>query len=148
VMSYMGVLNWGLMACRETVQGADKIAELIPVALDELLLAAGLPAGKPIGIAPKRVSAEGPARSEKVEKPHRTPTATKATKEPAAKEAAAKQAKATESSPRDRSTAGVAEPSISITDVSVGDELATDIAASDIIPVPGIANGVSRVESQ
>ena len=41
VMSYRGVLNWGLMACRETVAGADEIAEAIPAALDELLAAGG-----------------------------------------------------------------------------------------------------------
>ncbi|MGO9344757.1 MAG: WS/DGAT/MGAT family O-acyltransferase, partial [Acidimicrobiales bacterium] len=45
VMSYRGVLNWGLMACRETVAGADEIADAIPEALDELLAAAGLPSG-------------------------------------------------------------------------------------------------------
>ena len=54
VMSYRGVLNWGLMACRETVAGADQIAEAIPAALDELLAAAGLPAGAVVGIAPGR----------------------------------------------------------------------------------------------
>lgn len=52
VMSYRGVLNWGLMACRETVAGADEIAAAIPVALDELLVAAGLPRGAVVGIAP------------------------------------------------------------------------------------------------
>jgi WS/DGAT/MGAT family acyltransferase len=54
VMSYRGVLNWGLMACRETVTGADALAAAIPEALDELLAAAGLPAGSPVGIAPGR----------------------------------------------------------------------------------------------
>jgi diacylglycerol O-acyltransferase / wax synthase len=52
VMSYRGVLNWGLMACRETVAGADEIAEAIPAALDELLVAAGLGHAVPTGIAP------------------------------------------------------------------------------------------------
>ena len=54
VMSYRGVLNWGLMACRETVAGADEIVESIPDALDELLVAAGLGKGTPVGIAPSR----------------------------------------------------------------------------------------------
>ncbi len=54
VMSYRGVLNWGLMACRETVAGADEIAEAIPDALDELLAAAGLPRAAVVGIAPGR----------------------------------------------------------------------------------------------
>ena len=54
VMSYRGVLNWGLMACRESVTGADSLAAAIPEALDELLAAAGLPAGSPVGIAPGR----------------------------------------------------------------------------------------------
>jgi diacylglycerol O-acyltransferase len=52
VMSYRGVLNWGLMACRETVAGADEIAAAIPAALEELLVAAGLGHAVPTGIAP------------------------------------------------------------------------------------------------
>jgi hypothetical protein len=60
VMSYRGVLNWGLMACRETVAGAGEIADSIPAALDELLAAAGLGKGDPVGIAPAH-SAEGVA---------------------------------------------------------------------------------------
>ena len=59
VMSYRGVLNWGLMACRETVAGADEIAEAIPEALDELLAAAGLPAAAVVGIAPGRRGEHG-----------------------------------------------------------------------------------------
>jgi hypothetical protein len=69
VMSYRGVLNWGLMACRETVTGADALAAAIPEALDELLAAAGLPAGSPVGIAPgpptKKHSPAPKARSAK-----------------------------------------------------------------------------------
>jgi diacylglycerol O-acyltransferase / wax synthase len=57
VMSYRGVLNWGLMACRETVAGADEIALAIPEALDELLAAAGLPAAVAVGVAPGRRTA-------------------------------------------------------------------------------------------
>ena len=36
VMSYRGVLNWGLLACAESVPGLDRIAAAIPEALDEL----------------------------------------------------------------------------------------------------------------
>jgi hypothetical protein len=52
VMSYRGVLNWGLMACAETVPGVASIAQSIPVALDELRAAAGLGPSTPVGIAP------------------------------------------------------------------------------------------------
>ncbi|HXQ91276.1 MAG TPA: wax ester/triacylglycerol synthase family O-acyltransferase, partial [Acidimicrobiales bacterium] len=37
VMSYRGVLNWGLMACAETVGGVWDIAAGVPRALDQLL---------------------------------------------------------------------------------------------------------------
>jgi WS/DGAT/MGAT family acyltransferase len=52
VMSYRGVLNWGLMACRETVPRVSRLARYIPDALDELLAAAGLDPATPVGIAP------------------------------------------------------------------------------------------------
>lgn len=52
VMSYRGTLNWGIMACRETVEGAHDLADAIPAALDELMLAAGLPPATPWGVAP------------------------------------------------------------------------------------------------
>jgi WS/DGAT/MGAT family acyltransferase len=52
VMSYRGVLNWGLMACRETVPGLARLAEYIPDALDELLASAGLEPASSVGIAP------------------------------------------------------------------------------------------------
>ena len=51
VMSYRGVLNWGLMACAETVPGVDDLATYFPAALDELLLAAGLEPATPVGVA-------------------------------------------------------------------------------------------------
>jgi diacylglycerol O-acyltransferase len=41
-MSYRGVLNWGLIACSESVPGLELIAAAIPDALDELRAAAGL----------------------------------------------------------------------------------------------------------
>jgi WS/DGAT/MGAT family acyltransferase len=42
VMSYRGVLNWGFMACRETVPRVGELAGYVPAALDELLASAGL----------------------------------------------------------------------------------------------------------
>ena len=57
VMSYRGVLNWGLMACAETVPGVASIAVAIPDALDELRTAAGLGPATPAGIV-----AKGPVR--------------------------------------------------------------------------------------
>jgi diacylglycerol O-acyltransferase len=56
VMSYRGVLNWGLMACAETVPGVASIATAIPEALDELRAAAGLVPSTPAGIAPGKPS--------------------------------------------------------------------------------------------
>ena len=52
VMSYRGVLNWGLMACAETVPRLRDLASYIPEALDELLAAAGLGPAVPVGVAP------------------------------------------------------------------------------------------------
>ncbi len=52
VMSYRGVLNWGLIACADTVPGASAIAAAIPESLDELRIAAGLVPSAPAGIAP------------------------------------------------------------------------------------------------
>jgi diacylglycerol O-acyltransferase / wax synthase len=49
VMSYRGVLNWGLIACAETVPGLASIADAIPEALDELRSAAGLTPATPVG---------------------------------------------------------------------------------------------------
>ncbi len=42
IMSYRGVLYWGIVACPETVPRAWQLAADIPLALDELLEAAGL----------------------------------------------------------------------------------------------------------
>jgi len=52
VMSYRGVLNWGLMACAETVPRVAALASYIPEALDELLRAAELGPADPVGVAP------------------------------------------------------------------------------------------------
>jgi WS/DGAT/MGAT family acyltransferase len=52
VMSYRGVLNWGLMACAETVPRLAALAAYIPDALEELLAAAGLGPAEPCGVAP------------------------------------------------------------------------------------------------
>jgi WS/DGAT/MGAT family acyltransferase len=54
VMSYRGVLNWGLMACAETVPRVAELAGYIPDALDELAAAAGLGPTLPTGVAPGR----------------------------------------------------------------------------------------------
>lgn len=68
VMSYRGVLNWGLIACRETVEGLWDIADGFPAALDELLTAAGLPPGTPVGIAPKRTTSSGKDKTKATKK--------------------------------------------------------------------------------
>jgi len=81
VMSYRGVLNWGLMACAETVAGVWDIAAAIPAALDELLAAAGLPPAAPAGIAPAGIApaATGPGRAPVGSRPRpRRPRATPA----------------------------------------------------------------------
>ncbi len=54
VMSYRGVLNWGLMACAETVPRLSDVARYIPDALDELAAAAGVGPALPTGVAPGR----------------------------------------------------------------------------------------------
>lgn len=51
VMSYRGVLNWGLLACAESVPGLPRIASAIPEALAELRTAAGLGPATAAGIA-------------------------------------------------------------------------------------------------
>jgi diacylglycerol O-acyltransferase / wax synthase len=61
VMSYRGVLNWGLMACAESVPTVRAMATYIPDALQELLLAAGLEPATPIGVAP--AGSASPAKS-------------------------------------------------------------------------------------
>jgi diacylglycerol O-acyltransferase len=52
VMSYRGVLNWGLMACAETVPRLADLARYIPDALEELAAAAGVGPVTPVGVAP------------------------------------------------------------------------------------------------
>jgi diacylglycerol O-acyltransferase / wax synthase len=52
VMSYRGVLNWGLMACAETVARVGDLAGYVPDALRELALAAGVGPTHPVGVAP------------------------------------------------------------------------------------------------
>ena len=49
VMSYCGVLNWGLIACADTVPDLDAIAAAIAASLDELRSAAGLTPATPVG---------------------------------------------------------------------------------------------------
>ncbi|HXQ60512.1 MAG TPA: wax ester/triacylglycerol synthase family O-acyltransferase [Acidimicrobiales bacterium] len=51
VMSYRGVLNWGLIACAETVPDLDSIAAAVAPSLDELRSAAGLTPATPVGTA-------------------------------------------------------------------------------------------------
>ena len=65
VMSYRGVLNWGLMACAETVPRVAELAAGIPAALDELLAAAGLTPAQPVGVAPARAWARTGGRVRK-----------------------------------------------------------------------------------
>lgn len=59
VMSYRGVLNWGLMACRETVPQVARFAEYIPAALEELLASAGLEQATPVGVSPAPAATTG-----------------------------------------------------------------------------------------
>jgi diacylglycerol O-acyltransferase / wax synthase len=54
VMSYRGVLNWGLMACAETVPRLADLALYIPDALEELATAADVGPTLPMGVAPGR----------------------------------------------------------------------------------------------
>ena len=57
VMSYRGVLNWGLMACAETVPRLSDLALYIPDALAELAAAAKVGPVVPVGVAPGRLQA-------------------------------------------------------------------------------------------
>jgi WS/DGAT/MGAT family acyltransferase len=61
VMSYRGVLNWGLMACAETVPRVAALAAYIPDALDDLLRAAELAPATPVGVAPGRSQRRRPS---------------------------------------------------------------------------------------
>ena len=54
VMSYRGVLYWGIIACPETVPMVWDLADAVPAALDELLAAVGLdPSTDPSGVTPR-----------------------------------------------------------------------------------------------
>jgi diacylglycerol O-acyltransferase / wax synthase len=48
IMSYRGVLYWGVIVCREVVPRAWELASAIPPALDELLAAAGIDPATPV----------------------------------------------------------------------------------------------------
>jgi len=54
VMSYRGVLNWGLMACAETVPRLADLARYIPDAIEELATAADVGPAHLVGVAPGR----------------------------------------------------------------------------------------------
>ena len=60
VMSYRGVLNWGLMACAETVPRLADLAAYIPDALAELAAAAEVGPVTPVGVAPGRPAPRKP----------------------------------------------------------------------------------------
>lgn len=70
VMSYRGVLNWGFMACAETVAKVGELASGVPDALEELLESAGLAAANPVGVAPGQRSLE-PTSSQGATAPRR-----------------------------------------------------------------------------
>jgi hypothetical protein len=46
VMSYRGVLNWGILASPESIPRLWNLAAAVPTALDDLLAAAGEPPAK------------------------------------------------------------------------------------------------------
>jgi hypothetical protein len=72
VMSYRGVLNWGLMACAETVPRLADLALYIPDATAELAAAAKLAPIRQVGVAPGR-----PRPRQIVESTPRTPQPTR-----------------------------------------------------------------------
>ena len=61
VMSYRGVLNWGLLACTESVPGLMSIAAAIPDALEELRNAARLGPATPAGIVAEATNRDRPS---------------------------------------------------------------------------------------
>ncbi|MGD0378471.1 MAG: wax ester/triacylglycerol synthase family O-acyltransferase [Acidimicrobiales bacterium] len=78
VMSYRGVLNWGLMACAETVPRLANLAVYIPDALAELAAATEVGPVMPVGVAPGRGTAPRtvdtqPRTSQPVSRRHSTP---------------------------------------------------------------------------
>jgi len=60
IMSYRGILYWGIISCPETMPRVWQLAADVPLALDELLAAAGLePAGYRSAQAAQAVEASG-----------------------------------------------------------------------------------------
>ncbi len=88
VMSYRGVLNWGFMACAETVPRVDAIAGYVAEALDELLRASDLEAATPVGVAPARSRKHSSGRPRTTSKSHRTDAVSSGSDDPAAVAAA------------------------------------------------------------
>ncbi len=48
IMSYRGVLYWGFIACPEVMPKVWDLAEDVPLALDELMAAAGIEPATPV----------------------------------------------------------------------------------------------------
>jgi diacylglycerol O-acyltransferase len=69
VMSYRGAMNWGFMACRETVPRVDRLAGYVHEALEELLEAAGLDPPTPTGVAPATLAKSPAAVSRSTRRP-------------------------------------------------------------------------------
>jgi hypothetical protein len=60
IMSYRGVLYWGIIACPESMPGGWQLAAYVPGALDDLLAAAGeAPAEFRSAAAAEAVAASG-----------------------------------------------------------------------------------------
>jgi diacylglycerol O-acyltransferase / wax synthase len=138
VMSYRGVLNWGFMACRETVRDVDDIALAVPVALQELMDAAGLGAATSVGVAPG-------SKAKKVAKSVGK-TAKVATKKAAKTVKAAKTAKATSAAkPAEEAAAKVmiAERSALIAEAAVAREVSSILEVPpDMPPAPAAVTPV------
>ena len=83
VMSYRGVLNWGFMACAETVPRVDVIARYVSESLDELLRAADLEAATPVGVAPARSAKHSSERRRAPSKSHNTDAVSSGSDDPA-----------------------------------------------------------------
>jgi hypothetical protein len=69
IMSYRGVLYWGIISCPETMPKVWQLAADIPLALDELLAAAGeapatFRADEPAGAAPASGATAPPPTSD------------------------------------------------------------------------------------
>ena len=102
VMSYRGVLNWGLMACPETVPGVWDIARALGAALDELMAVTGVGPSTPTGISPPVPAGEPTERTE----PAPTPRARRGSPATAGKPKAGVASKATGT----RRTNGASQP--------------------------------------